>query len=81
MLEFGTKKALACIPLDASECKSLLEYAVCQNTTNNAVQFVCQEALIEIEMAGRGLNWNGKEHISFLFSSQRAKFMRSQFNF
>ena len=62
MLEFGTKKALACIPLDASECKSLLEYAVCQNTTNKAVQFVCQEALIEIDMAGRGLNWNGKEH-------------------
>lgn len=56
LLEFGTKKALACIPLNASECKSLLEHAVCQNTTNKAVQTICQEALIEIEMAGRGLN-------------------------
>jgi hypothetical protein len=56
LLEFGAKKALSFTSLEATECKSLLEYAVHLNTKNRTVHSICQEALTEIEMAGIGLN-------------------------
>ena len=56
LLEFGPKKALAHIPLDASECKSWLAEAVNCQTLPTAVESICQAALLELEISGRELN-------------------------
>lgn len=54
--EFGPKKALAHIPLQASECKSLLAEVLFHTKGNGQVASICRAALSEIEMDARKLN-------------------------
>ncbi|XP_045033598.1 importin subunit beta-like isoform X1 [Daphnia magna] len=56
LLEFGPKKALSHIPLQASECKSLLAEVVFHTKGNGQVASICRAALSEIEMDARRLN-------------------------
>ncbi|XP_057379448.1 importin subunit beta-like [Daphnia carinata] len=56
LLEFGPKKALAHLPLQASECKSLLAEVLFHTKGNGQVASICSAALSEIEMDARRLN-------------------------